>query len=420
MNNNEKPLAYFFHRYPYIIISSLILILLSLIEWTKSSGSLYEDKGVNWWFVLLIINFFGYFFRKPLLGMLGFDNSDWAGKVKEAVVLSRLHQEEKRDDIVIPLIPPFKITENENYLIVEIDGFKDKIEKDYEKAIPIFENTLDMDVLEWEFKRGRCKIVFSKKELEVNEYYCSENPEEYLVLGIDPQYGEVRWEFNKHPHMLLVGAPGSGKSVMFKNVITQMGKDWELFFCDPKQVEFAELAYLGYNVAFSQDEIKKTLEEVERIMEERYTYLRENRVAKYTDLPEEKRFKPCFLVIDEFAAFYSLLEDNKAVTKYSGILRRLVQKGRAAGVQCILMTQKASSKVMDSDTRDTIACSVAMGMNRPEAYVMAFGEEGRQLKPLGIGQGYYNIGYGIRKMKTYNLSHSEFVERISSKFSSNV
>ncbi|PAD33577.1 hypothetical protein CHH56_19085, partial [Terribacillus saccharophilus] len=76
------------------------------------------------------------------------------------------------------------------------------------------------------------------------------------------------------------------------------------------------------------------------------------------------------------------------------------------------MTQKPSSKVLDTDTRDNLMCQVAMGSNKTESYVMAFGDEGRQCSPLAIGEGYYNIGNGIRKMKTYNLSTDEFVENV--------
>ncbi|PAD94340.1 hypothetical protein CHH50_19215, partial [Terribacillus saccharophilus] len=80
--------------------------------------------------------------------------------------------------------------------------------------------------------------------------------------------------------------------------------------------------------------------------------------------------KPCFLIIDEFAAFFSLLDKKKEGDPYTQKLRTIVQKGRAAGVQLILMTQKPSSKVLDTDTRDNLMCQVAMGSNKTESYVM--------------------------------------------------
>ncbi|MDA1658340.1 FtsK/SpoIIIE domain-containing protein [Bacillus cereus group sp. TH150LC] len=329
--------------------------------------------------------------------------------IEKAIINSNLHIEEE-DELIN--MPTYEIIETDYSLTVVVNGHLHKIEKDYEKAVPFFENAIDMDCTEWKYERGRFTITFSKLEMEADRYYKSNNPEEYLVLGIDGQRGEVRWEFNKFPHMLLIGAPGSGKSVMFKNVITQMGKDWELFFCDPKQVEFGELAYQGYRVAFDNEAIKNSIDQCVELMEERYTQMRENRCVKYTQLPEDIRPKPAFLIVDEFGAFFSLLP-RKEADEYGTKLRILVQKGRAAGVQVCLLTQKASSKVMDTDTRDTIACSVAMGMNRPDSYDMAFGAEGRQLKPLTIGEGYYNIGTGIRKMKTYNLSDEEFIEYTS-------
>lgn len=416
-NKDESILVSLISKFPYLTITTIILGILSLMHDVGSRGELYPST--NWYLILLIINIVLYIFRKPLIrlienltgmefGLFG-GNKGWNGMIEQAIINSNLHIEEEEEFVNMPT---YEITETDYALTVVINGHLHKIEKDYEKAIPFFENALDLNVTEWKYERGRCTIVFTKFELEVDGYYSSKSPTDYLVLGIDPQQGEVRWEFNKFPHMLLIGAPGSGKSVMFKNVITQMEKDWELYFCDPKQVEFAELMYQGYRVAFDNDAIKQSIDDVVEVMEARYTLMREHRVVKYSDLPEDVRPKPCFLIIDEFGAFFSLLQ-RKEADEYGTKLRILVQKGRAAGVQCCLLTQKASSRVMDTDTRDTIACSVAMGNNRPDSYEMAFGAEGRQLKPLTIGEGYYNIGSGVRKMKTYNLSDEEFVEYTS-------
>lgn len=411
-NNNHNPsvITWFFKRYPYIGFSTLILFILSVTQFMESRTNPFE-KHTNWGFTLMIINLIAYFLLKNL--KIFKRRSPLERRVENAIRTARLHSVEKDEDYEIETLPKFTVQEDENTVVIMINGLVDKLEKDYEKAIPVFENILDLDVTEWKYQRGKVRIVLSKYDMDADYFYKSEDPAEYLTLGIDNIQGEVHWHYNRFPHMLLVGGTGSGKSTMFKSVIAQMPRDWELFFCDPKQVEFAELLYEGYRVAFSNDEIKHSIDTVVELMENRYAEMRQRRVKEYRELNGE--MKPCFLIIDEFAAFFSLLDSGKGkdAEQYTRKLRTLVQKGRAAGVQLILMTQKPSSKVLDTDTRDNLMCQVAMGSNKTESYVMAFGDEGRECSPLGIGQGYYNIGDGIRKMKTYNLSTAEFIENIS-------
>ena len=388
-------------KFPYLSFSTMLLLLLLAIEKAKSIGKVFAQDDSDVYMTLIFVNVALYIGFKFLIK----HKKPMDSKIRRAIESTNLHRE--LDEKIF--YPKFKTAAKGNLIEVVIDGYSEKVEKDYEKAIPVFENVLDLDVVEWSYQRGTVRIVFAKGLLTADSFYESTNPTEYLTLGID-SIGEVKWFYNKFPHMLLVGGTGSGKSTMFKSVIVQMQMDWELFFCDPKQVEFAELSYLGYKVAFDEDEIKQSIDRVVELMEERYSIMRENRVKEYREL--DGLIKPCFLIIDEFAAFFSLLE-KKDAELYTKKLRTLVQKGRASGVQLILMTQKPSSKVLDTDTRDNLMCQVAMGSNKTEAYVMAFGDDGRECKPLGIGEGYYNIGDGIRKMKTYNLSTDEFISGLN-------
>ncbi|PAD33579.1 hypothetical protein, partial [Terribacillus saccharophilus] len=89
------------------------------------------------------------------------------------------------------------------------NGVVGKVEKDYEKAIPIIEHLLDLDVTEWNYQRGRVNIILSKNAVEADYFYRSSVPEDYLTIGLDQTQGEVKWHYNKFPHMLLVGGTAS-------------------------------------------------------------------------------------------------------------------------------------------------------------------------------------------------------------------
>lgn len=413
-NNNPGLMITILLKYPYLSVSSIFITLVCLVIHSthNSNASVLEQTSlINTIFgvvlPLLFWNIIAYFVLKRFVFNKNRRLTKLDKKVQSILEQAGLTSINEKGEL---LFPNFDTAENETSLAIYIEGLPQHDEKKYEKAIPVFENILDLDVTDWNYSRGRVQMVFNKVDLEADYFYDTADAEEYLTLGIDTVNGEVHWHYNKFPHMLLVGGTGSGKSTMFKSVIAQMSKDWELLFCDPKQVEFAGLQFEGYDVSFSNEDIQASIDKAVDLMEERYSIMRENRVKEYREL--NGQIKPAFLIIDEFAAFFSLL-DKKVADEYTKKLRTLVQKGRAAGVQLILMTQKPSSKVLDTDTRDNLMCQVAMGSNKTESYVMAFGDEGRECRPLSIGQGYYNIGQGIRKMKTYNLAEEEFIGRIN-------
>lgn len=154
-----------------------------------------------------------------------------------------------------------------------------------------------------------------------------------VAIGIDNENRKVILDFNKTPHLLIAGTTGSGKSVLVKNIITNLinvydSKTLQLLLIDPKGTELNKFKGVGKTTFI--DNTKQaiaTLKKCETIMDNRYKYPNQ----RYTEL---------FIVIDELA---DLMLTSKYEVEES--LVRIAQKGRACGMHLIVATQRPSVDV---------------------------------------------------------------------------
>ena len=148
-------------------------------------------------------------------------------------------------------------------------------------------------------------------------------------------------------HVLIGGTPGSGKSVLLDDMIFHIAskdpRTHKLVIIDPKRVSFMKWESLPHiirysdekPIAYNPDEITNTLETMVDFMENRYTYMMENRIEKITN-------NPVYVIIDELA---NVMLDKKNHTP----LYRLLTLGRAADIHVIAATQNPSRKVLPGE-----------------------------------------------------------------------
>jgi S-DNA-T family DNA segregation ATPase FtsK/SpoIIIE len=187
--------------------------------------------------------------------------------------------------------------------------------------------------------------------------------------------GQVRrFDLREAPHMLVAGSTGSGKSVFLHSVIRQlMQTDAELILIDPKQVEFSEYgcAITGYA------DIADALRSMVNVMESRYGILKADGKRNAIDAG----MNPLVGVIDEFADIMSMQGEEGTV---SDCIRRIAQKGRAAGVHLVIATQRASTKIIDGDIKVNFPVKAVFRMAKAVDSVVMLDEAGAE-KLLGKG-----------------------------------
>ena len=173
------------------------------------------------------------------------------------------------------------------------------------------------------------------------------------------------------PHLLVAGATGMGKSVGLNVIITSLLRkkspdELKLVLVDPKQVELSvydaiEKPYLahlaGYNpICTEPTEAKETLEAVIRLMEERYTMLKDKgvrNIKEYNALVEDKL--PYYVVIiDEYGDL--ILQSPKEMEV---AICRIAQKARAVGIHMIISTQRPDAKIVTGSIKANFPTRIA-------------------------------------------------------------
>lgn len=198
-----------------------------------------------------------------------------------------------------------------------------------------------------------------------------EVPEDYFVpilLG-ESDEGKKLWiDLSKHPHTLIAGGTGSGKSILLHTIISNIARlnyfglrNIELYLCDPKNVEFNAYDGVDFVVdsANTYEGVLGVLENLNDEMEARYAMMAEQGINNIQECPW---MNTCVLIIDEVADL--MLQDHKSKSKaLETMLVKLAQKSRAAGIFIILATQRPSVDVLTGLIKANfparISCKVA-------------------------------------------------------------
>lgn len=172
-----------------------------------------------------------------------------------------------------------------------------------------------------------------------------------VVLG-ETDEGQRLWvDLSEHPHTLVAGATGSGKSVFLRTVLANLAhlkstgaRDIEVYLVDPKVVEFnsyEKLNKLIASVAYTYDKTLSMLKILRQKMEARYKAMAQYGIQSIKEMPY--LFPQTVVIIDEVADL--MLQDKKSHEFETGIVK-LAQKARAAGIYLVLATQRPSKDVL--------------------------------------------------------------------------
>jgi DNA segregation ATPase FtsK/SpoIIIE-like protein len=233
------------------------------------------------------------------------------------------------------------------------------------------------------------ETVWLKKILESE---CFKHAESLLTMAIGQDiYGEpLIVDLKKMPHVLVAGTTGSGKSVAINTMILSIlykatPDQVQLIMIDPKMLElsvYAGIPHLLFPVVTDMSEAGLTLNKAIDEMDRRYNLLSKvgakniegfNKLIKngrltgnlipnpffnITDLSEEPQVLSelpfIVIIIDELA---DMLMNDK---KIEGLIVRLAQKARAAGIHFILATQRPSSDVLTGTIKANIPARFAL------------------------------------------------------------
>lgn len=233
-----------------------------------------------------------------------------------------------------------------------------------------------------------------------------------LPIGVDEAGRSVRIGLAER-NLLVGGEPGAGKSALMQQIAAfcALDRSASLYCLDPKLVELSRWAPVAAGFAGAEiDEAIEVLRGLDAKMTERYAYLAAHNRRK---VQASDGFGLEVLLVDELMIY--LTGEKKPAAEMAALLRRLVALGRAAGIVCVLATQKPSVDVVPSSIRDNVA------------YRLAFRTTTREASDTILGAGWATSGYssadidsgtpGVclllaegalpRKLRSYYLSDGE-------------
>jgi len=190
-------------------------------------------------------------------------------------------------------------------------------------------------------------------------------------------------------NLLIGGEPGAGKSAAMGPVVATAAMDpsVRLWLLDGKLVELAAWELCAERVVGADvGEAIALLEQVQRVMEERY---RELLARSQRKIGAEDGLPLHVIACDELA-FYLTAADRKQRARFAELLRDVVARGRAAGVIVIAATQKPAADVVPSALRDLFGFRLAMRCTTPQASDTILGQgwasQGHNAATIGPAQ----------------------------------
>ncbi|WP_199880574.1 FtsK/SpoIIIE domain-containing protein [Bacillus massiliglaciei] len=178
-----------------------------------------------------------------------------------------------------------------------------------------------------------------------------------IICGKSSTGKTVAYDMVSHPHLLIAGETGSGKSTQLRSILTGLiqnlpSERLHLYLCDLKRSEFHVFRNIKHvqGVYVSPADILPMLLYLQEETRNRGDLLDSYEVAHIDDLPDPPPY--IILCIDEVA----LLKKQKALLE---VLEEISSIGRALGVFLILSMQRPDSKLLEGALKNNM--TVRMG-----------------------------------------------------------
>ncbi|MDF9530623.1 FtsK/SpoIIIE domain-containing protein [Bacillus cereus] len=178
-----------------------------------------------------------------------------------------------------------------------------------------------------------------------------------VVCGVNKFNQYTIYDMVEHPHLLIAGTTGSGKSTQIRAILATLirhktPEQLHLYLCDLKKSEFHLFQKVQHvkSTTYTADSLYPVLVKLKKELERRGEILNQHGYSHIDQLP--KKLPYLVMCIDE----YPLLQHKKAITD---IVEEISSTGRTNGIFLILSMQRPDSKVIDGKIKNNL--NVTMG-----------------------------------------------------------
>lgn len=206
--------------------------------------------------------------------------------------------------------------------------------------------------------------VYMRSLLAGPEFSSSKSPLSF-ILGRDVAGAPAVANLAEMPHLLIAGATGSGKSIMINAFLTSLlyrnsPAQLKLILVDPKRVElnlYNDVPHLLAPVVHEPEKTLSALKWAVAEMERRlklFSEVGKRNIIEYNSSNKDESMPYIVIVIDEMADLMMIAHQDM-----EGLIVRLAQLARAAGIHLVLATQRPSVNVITGLIKANVPARIA-------------------------------------------------------------
>ncbi len=190
----------------------------------------------------------------------------------------------------------------------------------------------------------------------------------FIYISNDYQGKELIIDMNKSPHVLCSGNVGTGKTEEIKIILTN------LIYNKHSLIYMADLSLVNdYNILCSTfTEYCRSLETSEQLFKnllneyeyrlKLFTKYKCKNIIEYNSL-ENMYLKYIYLVLDEFADFFTSSKKDILKQSCNELLRELIRKSRKVGIFVICGIQQTNSNILDTNIKCCFCTKICFSQN---------------------------------------------------------
>lgn len=225
--------------------------------------------------------------------------------------------------------------------------------------------------IEGDSKKFKLKLLdpsafreYNYKYPEFSPLLCGNNLP--IISGKDEDGNYQVYDMATHPHLIIAGETGSGKSSQIRSIMTTLFKFMkpdmlEVYLCDLKRSEFHLFRNVEHvkNYAKTVDELIPIIGKISEELKRRGDLFDEYEVDSIISYNKVAKAKLPFimLVIDEVALLKKANDIMDEIENFGNI-------GRALGAFIVLSMQRPDSKILEGQLKQS--CTIRMGFKTPD------------------------------------------------------
>ena len=189
---------------------------------------------------------------------------------------------------------------------------------------------------------------------------------------------------NDHPHILLSGSSGSGKSYLANELVIQaIFKQYEVVILDIKRSYGLYKDHAEYY--YETDTILQKIRDIENEMSERMEKLQPELDKNPHVLAVDIGYRPKLVVIEEYISLLSSM-DKKQKEEMERIVKNISVLARQSNIHMLMVMQSAGTENINSTTRSNMT-KVLMGRAQSNILNATFGNSGVDIPTTQLNKG---------------------------------